>query len=376
MAAFNPNAGDWRYMLSNAGRVLGSLAWWQYAVDGTFAMKGAQTLPPLILGTIILGGLVSLTGAGRQFVLVALIGAIPCWVSAPGGNSHRMMMMLLPLALLAGATPLVVPARYRSGAAAVLVAAIALTGMRTWLSPDFWVRAGVPPSVVWTPPVRTLVQQALDRAPSTTPSTTVRVYPNEGSVRLLAAERGMPLFLFDLRTADFARKDPLTVFWRYSHPTTEALFQYATSSDALHVEPITEVLTRTDFPRGWQGLLGDPPQFGWRFSKHCAHPVASGGDLDFVVPLVLEDSPGSGQEPCAFRWTARAAERMEHLTLRSAANVQGVVRIDDTVILMRPIVELPPIGVGQRISIEAESGINGIFLLLHPLNWEAVRPDS
>jgi hypothetical protein len=67
---------------------------------------------------------------------------------------------------------------------------------------------------------------------------------------------------------------------------------------------------------------------------------------------------------------------MEHLTLRSAANVQGVVRIDDTVILMRPIVELPPIGVGQRISIEAESGINGIFLLLHPLNWEAVRPDS
>jgi len=362
-------------MLSNAGRVLGSLAWWQYAVDGTFAMKGAQTLPTVILANVILGAVVSATGVGRQFVLAALIGAIPCWVSAGGGNSHRMMMMLLPLALLAGAAPLVVPARQRGAAAAVLVAAIALTGMHTWLSPDFWVRAGVPRSALWTPPVRALVQEELDRSPTAT----VRVYPNENSVRLLAFERGMPPFALDLRAADFARKDPLTMFWRQLSPAAQAVFARTTSGGAVHVEPLTESLTLMRFPHGWQGLVGDPPQFGWRFSRTCEHPTPE-SNLDFVVPFILEDSPESGAEPCTFRWSARMRERVDHLNLEGAAIRGGTVCIDDATVPVGPTTELPAIAAGQRIVVEVHGGVHGIRVLLHHegslLSWEAVSPAS
>jgi len=374
MMSFNPNSADWRYMLLNAGRVLGSLAWWQDSVSGTFAMVGAQTFPPFVLATIILGAIVSLAGVGRQFLLAAVIGAVPCWVSTTGGNSHRMMMMLPPLALLAGAAPLVVPVPHRGLAAAVLVAATAFTGMRTWLLPDFWTRAGIPRSAVWTPPLRTLVLQELARSPDLT----VRVYPNEGSVRLLAAERGLSPFAFDLKTADFGSRSPLTVFWRHLRPAAQEFFQQAAADGELLVGPIAGTLTRTHLPRGWQGLVGDPPQFGWHFSMTCEHPTAEGG-LDFVMPLLFEGSPASGQEPCTLQWSARARERLDDLLIESLLIRQGTVRIDDVTLLVKPITPLPTITAGQRISVEVSFATGGSYVVLRTaqgslLSWKAVRP--
>ncbi len=373
MTYYDPGTRDWGFMVHKALHVLGSLVWPEYSMSATLALRGAQTLSPVVLLAVIAGIFASLGGPGRGFLVAALLGAVPCWISqAPDGNSHRMMMMLLPMALLAGAAPRLLPARFRSAGATLLVGLIAVTGLRTWLSPGFW--SGLPDMMQWAITFHDAAERELNRHDGL-----VRVHPGEGGVWLLARERGLHYTAYDLETTDFAGRAPLTVVWRTLDPL---LIDHLEQIPGVKVERVDRYITVTHFPDGVQGLLGDPPALGWRFSTDCER--ATPRRMEFVTPLVLEEFPHPQDVgPCTLRWQAKALRRIVGplLVLEWAG---GTVRIDDVAVHVEGVTQLPTIQPGQHVAIDLQSKGLGIKArLLHAdrggatlVPWDAVAPEE
>jgi hypothetical protein len=101
---------------------------------------GAQHLPLIAVACILLGIAVALWSRdGHTWILLAIGGLMPNLLSdARLAASHREIMALIPLAMLAGYSVRVVPVGWRRNAALVLAAAIAVAGYLDWVDPQFW----------------------------------------------------------------------------------------------------------------------------------------------------------------------------------------------------------------------------------------------
>jgi hypothetical protein len=253
---YDPRAFDLPWILAKAGRVYGSLIWREYSLPGTWAFQGAQTLSWAALIAITAGGVACLrTDHGRVFIVLAVLGALPCVAStARGGNSHRMIMMVIPLAMIAAAAPDLVPERrprIRAATAGLIVVAIIASGVHTWTSDAFWSGARALQIQQWNIPFHDAVASELYHAPL---GTRIRVWPGEDAARLVTLEHGWPLTTLDLHAADFAERGALVIVWRGLPPRARERLSHADPS-LVTVEDVTGFVTITRFPRGAVGLL-------------------------------------------------------------------------------------------------------------------------
>ena len=255
MTSYDPQHRDWWHMLNKLGVVFGSLWWPDESYGGTLAMKGAQVLPAIVVAAVAVGVLAALRGPRRHLVrallLAVLAGAVPSWVSAfNAGHSHRMMMMVVPLALLAGAATLVVPMRRRAAVAAGLVALIAVSGVRTWFSAEYWTY--VMPAMRYGFTLHTTLQRELDRAPSAA----VRATPVEAFALLVESERGLPPRALAMRREDLGRDEALTVVYLGVEPS---MFAELERRGAATVERVSSDVAVVRLPRGAHGALQPLP---------------------------------------------------------------------------------------------------------------------
>lgn len=104
------------------------------AVSWNWSYPGAQQWTPIACACLVVGLAYAATFAqGRTLLAIGLVGFLPSITStARGAASHREMMALVPLALLAGAWS---PRRW---VACLLGAGIAVEGWLRWSAPTFW----------------------------------------------------------------------------------------------------------------------------------------------------------------------------------------------------------------------------------------------
>lgn len=105
-----------------------------------WSFVGAQRLPLIAGACIVLGAVVALRSFdGRTWVILALGGLVPNLLSdARGAASHREIMALVPLAVLAAYSVRVVPSAWRTYAVIALVMWITVAGYYEWMDPSFW----------------------------------------------------------------------------------------------------------------------------------------------------------------------------------------------------------------------------------------------
>jgi hypothetical protein len=109
-------------------QTFGSLwdAQYSVAIAWLWSYPGAQTLPPVLCVAIVLG---LVYARDWRWTAALIAGALPSIVGRTNGApSHRMMFMLLPLAVLAARCPPRI----------TLALAIAVCGLLAWHDPAFW----------------------------------------------------------------------------------------------------------------------------------------------------------------------------------------------------------------------------------------------
>lgn len=372
----DPRAHDWAYMLGKYLRVLGSLVTTEYSANGSMALRGSQTLPPVVLTLVAAGLVASLRGSGPGLGALVLLGAVPCWVSpAPTGTSHRMMMMLAPLALLAGAAPRLAPATWRAGLAAGAVALVAMGGTSRWLSPAFWEPLRAHGMMQWALPLRATVEAELRH----TPARNIRMHPADDGIRLVAQERGLPPRAFDFATPDYARAAPLVLLWRGLAGTTVAALQAAIAPPG-RVETVDRFLTVLRLPAGFPGLLAGPPARGWSFRAVCADDAGPRAE-ELVVPFVFEAGsfPTTVNHPCRLLWAGRTTQPVARGVLVTEHVVRGTATVGtDTLQVRSDVTLLPPIPADTAVVIEVDADRRAVGVRLDDghdlLLWTAVEP--
>ena len=123
------------------------LSFWdeRYSREQSWAWSypGAQHLPHLVCALIVCGIALALWSTeGRRWIATALVGLVPAMGFVGPVPSHRQMMCLIPLAVLAGWPMRVVARRVRApwafAASALAAAGIAYLGLCEWHNPAFW----------------------------------------------------------------------------------------------------------------------------------------------------------------------------------------------------------------------------------------------
>lgn len=336
--------------VSKFGVVLASLASNRYAITGTAALRGEQNLIAA-LPWCFLGLLGTWRTHGRAWLLLVLMSAVPCWLSpAPGGSGHRMMMMLLPLALLAGgAANLFAEHRYWRHTVAAASVGVAAYGVWTWFSPAFWVPLPELQMAAWELPYAAATRASLNEANSQ-----VRIHPPEDGARLVGVERGFSAGDLDLRMGDFGIGAPLTVVWRTpGRDLIESLHRHG-----VEAEWFGGYIARVHLPRGFYGLTDDG-RYGWRFRARCADR-----HMEFITPYLLSEWLYAGKPPCHLSWHAKALAPITKGTFENG-RVKGTIHINDVVLMVRPPhIQIPAIDAGDRIRIELDSEAAGIFSVL------------
>lgn len=133
----DPRLADPQYVLAKVGYVLWSFIDPRYSAAGTGAMQGAHAFGWFIACVVLSGAVFA-----PRFVMLAAIGMLPALLSTlPGGGSHRLMMMLVPLALIGGAGLHRLPVRPQKWTAIGVSALIIFISMQTWTSSAYWVPA-------------------------------------------------------------------------------------------------------------------------------------------------------------------------------------------------------------------------------------------
>jgi hypothetical protein len=253
---YDRRATDVFAMLDKSGRVFSTLWSPKYASGHTWAYPGAQTLPPALLIVTAAAVLLALRDElGRALVLIALTCALPNIVSNEwGGTSHRMMMMVMPLALIIAALPAVLPSEWRSPCAALLAATIVIGGAQRWTSPQFWSR--LPGLQQHHIAYHDAVADAVFHA---APKTVVRLWPPQDAGRIVAVEHGWALDALSLQPQDLDAPGRLVIVWRNLPPPI--LKKLKQAGPVVTVTQVDPEVTITEFPNGTQGLLDGEP---WR----------------------------------------------------------------------------------------------------------------
>jgi hypothetical protein len=139
---WDPNATQ-THLLPKAWSLVAAFWDASYSQDHSWlwSIPGAQRLPPVACACILLGIVSALwSREGWRWIVLAVLGLVPSLVGESHlAVSHREMMALVPLGILAAWPLQAVPQRLAWPLSLAVAGTIAAQGLSEWLDPSFWV---------------------------------------------------------------------------------------------------------------------------------------------------------------------------------------------------------------------------------------------